>query len=252
MGPKRMASEDDPPSKRVFLSAEWLNLVMLNYEVQPSLLNCYLPAGTSLDSFDGKTYVSLVGFRFLRTKLFGLFPVPFHRDFDEVNLRFYVRRKAGNEIRRGVVFIAEIVPRRAIAATARIVYGENYRHAPMRHRIETPEAGKIAEYEWQVRGRWCRLSAQTTGPPAHAREESLEQFIAEHYWGYSVQPQGTAIEYHVSHLRWQVWKTSSASFDGDASAFYGRELGIVFRRPPDSAFVADGSSVLVFKGNRLQ
>jgi len=153
MGPKRMASEDDPPSKRVFLSAEWLNLVMLNYEVQPSLLNCYLPAGTSLDSFDGKTYVSLVGFRFLRTKLFGLFPVPFHRDFDEVNLRFYVRRKAGNEIRRGVVFIAEIVPRRAIAATARIVYGENYRHAPMRHRIETPEAGKTAEYEWQVRGR---------------------------------------------------------------------------------------------------
>ncbi|MFY9912623.1 MAG: DUF2071 domain-containing protein [Candidatus Sulfotelmatobacter sp.] len=247
-----MANKNESHSKRVFLSAEWRDLVMLNYEVEPSLLSRYVPAGTSLDSFDGKTYVSLVGFRFLRTRLFGRFPVPFHRDFDEVNLRFYVRRKAGKEIRTGVVFVAEIVPRHAIAAMARIVYGENYKYAPMKHRIETPEVGKTAEYEWQIRGRWCRLSAQTAGPPERPRERSLEQFIAEHYWGYSGQPHGPALEYHVSHVPWQVWKTSAASFDGDGSAFYGHELGIIIQRRPDSAFMADGSSVLVFKRNRIQ
>src|SRR5450432_3586609 len=134
-------------SKRVFLSAEWRDLVILNYEVEPRLLTHYVPLGTSLDSFMGRTYISLVGFRFCHTKLFGYLSVPFHTDFDEVNLRFYVRRKDGADDRRGVVFIAEVVPRRAIATMARLVYGENYKCLPMKHRIDTELLKKTAEYQ---------------------------------------------------------------------------------------------------------
>jgi uncharacterized protein YqjF (DUF2071 family) len=239
-------------SKRVFLSAEWRDLVMLNYEVEPSLLHRYVPSGTVLDSFKGRTYVSLVGFRFCHTKVLGRFPVPFHADFDEVNLRFYVRRKASSDDRRGVVFIAEVVPRRAIATTARLVYGENYICLPMRHRIETERLNKTAEYQWRVGDRWCRLSAQTVGFPTHPQEGSLEQFITEHYWGYSTQRKGGCVEYHVSHVPWQVWATTKAAFEGEASALYGRELATVLQRRPDCAFVADGSPVIVFTGNRVQ
>ncbi len=67
---------------RVFLSAEWLDLVMVNYAVDAKLLHDYVPPGTVLDSFDGRTYVSLVGFQFRRTRLFGALPVPFHQEFD--------------------------------------------------------------------------------------------------------------------------------------------------------------------------
>jgi uncharacterized protein len=239
-------------SKRVFLSAEWRHLVMLNYEVEPRLLNRYVPPGTALDSFQGRTYVSLVGFRFSRTKLLGCFPVPFHTDFDEVNLRFYVRRKEGSEDRRGVVFIAEVVPRRAIAATARFVYGENYTYLPMRHRIATESLKMTAEYQWKVSGQWCRLSAQTVDLPTHPQEGSLEQFITEHYWGYSAERNGGCIEYHVSHVPWQVWKTTNAGFEGDSSVLYGRGLATILQRRPDCAFVADGSPVIVFAGNRVQ
>lgn len=241
-----------PPDKGVFLSAEWRDLVMLNYEVEPSVLIRHLPRGTALDSFKGRTYLSLVGFRFCRTKLLGRFTVPFHTDFDEVNLRFYVRRREGDDDRRGVVFIAEVVPRGAIATTARIVYGENYTHLPMRHRIETEGVNKTAEYQWQVGGQWCRLSARTVGHPAHPPEGSLEQFITEHYWGYATQRSGKCVEYHVSHPPWQVWATTQAEFEGDASAVYGRELATVLKRRPDCAFVADGSPVVVFRGNRVQ
>src|ERR1700732_2347962 len=115
-------------SKRVFLSAEWRDLVMLNYDVEPGLLSRFVPPGTVLDSFEGRTYISLVGFRFCNTRLLGCFPVPFHADFDEVNLRFYVRRKEGSDDRRGVVFIDEVAPRRSLAATARLLYGENYEY----------------------------------------------------------------------------------------------------------------------------
>lgn len=239
-------------TKRVFLSAEWRDLVMLNYEVEPGLLHAYVPPGTSLDSFNGRTYISLVGFRFRHTKLLGCLPVPFHTDFDEVNLRFYVRRKEGNEDRRGVVFIAEVVPRRAIAAAARLLYGENYHYCPMKRHIEVGKSDTTMDYRWQVAGQWCRLSAKTIGLPTHPQEGSLEQFITEHYWGYSaLQPSG-CVEYHVSHVPWQVWATTEAAFEGDASALYGRELATVLQQRPDCAFVADGSPVIVFMGNRIQ
>ncbi len=223
---------------------------MLNYEVEPSLLERYVPAGTTLDSFNGRTYLSLIGFRFCHTKLLGCLAVPFHANFDEVNLRFYVRRKEGVEDRRGVVFIAEVVPRRAIATMARLVYGENYRYHSMRHRIETEGLNQAAEYQWQVGDQWCRLWAQTAGLPTRPQEGSLEQFIAEHYWGYSARR--SSLEYHVAHVPWQVWTTSDAGFEGEASPLYGDEFSTVLRRRPDCAFVADGSPVTVFTGRTVQ
>jgi len=240
-----------PQSKRAFLTAEWRDLVMLNYEVDPGLLTRHVPPGIALDSFQGRTYLSLVGFRFCHTKLLGHFPVPFHADFDEVNLRFYVRRKNAGEDRRGVVFIAEVVPRLAIATTARVVYGENYRCLPMRHCIHKGKLKRSTEYQLKIGNRWCKLSAQPVGVPARPAEGSLEQFITEHYWGYSTQRTGGCLEYHVSHVPWQVWGTATAGFEGEATTLYGNDLGSVLQRRPDCAFVADGSPVIVFKGNRI-
>jgi len=229
---------------------------MLNYAVEPGLLNRYVPPGTVLDSFEGRTYLSLVGFRFCHTKLLGHFALPFHTDFDEVNLRFYVRRKNSSGDRRGVVFISEVVPKRAIALAARIVYGENYTSLPMRHSIQASELGTTAqyqcEYQWKIGSQWCKLAAQTVGDPSHPGEGSLEQFITEHYWGYSIRHRGGCLEYQVSHVPWQVWATARVGFEGEVNALYGSDLGLVLQQRPDCAFVADGSPVIVFKGNRIQ
>jgi uncharacterized protein len=239
-------------SERVFLSAEWRDLVMLNYQVEPGLLQSYIPRGTELDSFGGRTFVSLVGFRFLRTRLFGRIRIPFHTNFDEVNLRFYVRRRENGEERRGVVFIREIVPRAAIALVARVAYGEKYIACPMRHAVSPPESPGEYRYEWRHGGTWCSINARVSGAAAQPQEGSLEQFITEHYWGYSTQPGGRALEYHVSHVPWRVWHSDAAGFQGDADALYGPQLGAVVRLPPDSAFVADGSPVLVFASRPVQ
>jgi len=239
------------PGERVFLSAEWRDLVMLNYEVDPHVLQPHVPPATELDSFDGCTFVSLVGFRFLRTKLFGAISAPFHANFDEINLRFYVRRTVAGEVRRGVVFIREIVPRAAIAVVARLVYGEKYSSYPMRHSVNTSVSDGMARYEWKLGGSWCGLEAHLSGSSSPATEGSLEQFITEHYWGYSARRAGGTLEYHVSHLAWRIWSSRQAAFHGNADALYGSALGAVIRRQPDSAFVADGSPVLVFSGKRI-
>lgn len=240
-----------PKTQKVFLTAEWRDLALLNYEVDPGFLRAYVPPGTELDSFCGKTYLSLVGFRFLNTRMFGKVPIPFHRDFDEVNVRFYVRRKEEGEERRGVVFIAEIVPRQAVARMARMAYGENYICRPMKHLTEAAGFGKEVEYRWQVKSQWCRLQAKAAGPAAQPEEGSREQFIAEHYWGYSARPARGCLEYQVAHTPWNVWACTEAGFEGEAGAIYGAELGKVLQRRPDCAFIADGSAVSVFMGRRI-
>jgi uncharacterized protein len=238
-------------SNGIFLTAEWRHLALLNYEVAPALLSKFVPTGTELDHWNGKTFVSLVGFRFLKTAVCGI-PIPFHRNFDEVNLRFYVRRSEISEIRRGVVFIKEIVPRWAIACLARTVYGENYEALPMNHRIETrAELGVSVSYGWRSHLGWNRLSMSTEGSPALPEPGSQEQFISEHYWGYTAQRAGETTEYRVEHPPWRVWKGSSAKLEGDIAEFYGRDLSTVLLSSPSSAFLAEGSGVTVFRGRKI-
>ena len=223
---------------------------MLNYEVEPRLLTAFVPAGTELDSWNGKTFVSLVGFRFLKARVFGI-AFPFHYNFDEVNLRFYVRRRVGSEIRRGVVFVREIVPRRAIAMVARVFYGERYLALPMKHRIQSNDARLAVEYGWKLSGRWNTIRLATAGNAYLPEEGSAEQFITEHYWGYAATRDGGCVEYEVRHPQWKVWSAGDASFDGYMEELYGKDLNDVLRRPPESAFLAEGAAVSVHRGTRL-
>jgi len=238
-------------SGRIFLTAEWRNLVLLNYEVDACLLVPFVPAGTEIDSWNARVYVSLVGFQFLKTRVFGL-PIPLHSNFDEVNLRFYVRRHEGNEVRRGVAFIREIVPRRAIALVARTFYNENYVALPMAHDIRaTDHDGIAAAYRWQHRRNWSEMRFESQGNPEPLLDGSEEQFIAEHYWGYAAQPDGSCVEYQVTHPSWRVWQARHAEFNGNVEELYGREFAAVLSREPDSAFLAEGSAVTVMRGRRL-
>jgi hypothetical protein len=223
---------------------------MLNYEIDPALLQPFVPRGTELDSFNGKTYLSLVGLRFARTGLFGSIAIPFHENFDEVNLRIYVRRREGSELRRGVTFIREIVSLPVVTLVARIAYAENYMTLPLRHSINLTQAGGSIEYSWKSKRQQFRIYAQTEGTPSRATDGSLEQFISEHYWGYT-QRRLSSLEYHVTHDPWRIWRAINAVFEGDGHILYGSVLGKVLSQPPRSAFIADGSPVLVYAPRRI-
>ncbi|HEU0052240.1 MAG TPA: DUF2071 domain-containing protein [Longimicrobium sp.] len=233
-----------------FLTAEWRWLVMLNFAVEPALLRPLVPRGTELDAWEGRTYASVVGFLFLDTRVMGV-PIPLHRDFEEVNLRFYVRRKGPEGWRRGVVFAKEIVPRAAIATVARVLYNEPYVALPMRHRVDIGAEGGSAEYGWRLRGRWCSLRAEVRGAPAALVAGSEEEFITEHYWGYTAQRDGGTAEYRVEHPAWRVWRAESAALDADVAALYGEAFAEALSAPPVSALVAEGSPIVVRRGRRI-
>ncbi|MFY9825760.1 MAG: DUF2071 domain-containing protein [Thermoanaerobaculia bacterium] len=243
-------------ASRPFLTARWRYLAMLNYEVPPEVLAPLVPRGTELDSWQGRTFASVVGFLFLDTRVLG-FSIPGHRNFEEVNLRFYVRRKAVDGWRRGVVFVKEIVPRLAIAATARLLYGEKYVALRMRHSIagDPARSGLAVAYGWRHRGRWMGIGAVVGGTAKEAAPGSEEEFITEHYWGYSSLRGGGSVEYRVEHPRWRVWALQRPVLDCDdcdVAALYGRPFAAPLRAAPSSAFLADGSEVAVYPGRRLE
>ena len=242
-----------------FLTAQWRHLAMLNYAVDPQVLAPHVPAGTELDVFAGTTYVSVVGFMFLQTRVLGL-PIPFHCNFPEVNLRFYVRRPGrpgephvdADGHKRGVVFIKELVPRAAIAWVARTVYGEAYHSLPMRHRVDLtrePDGrvhGEVA-YEWRPDKDWHGLELAIDGPPADLVPDSEAAFITEHYWGYA-SGSGRTLEYRVEHPPWRVWSATRSALHGDLTGLYGEALARAIAGPPTSAFLAEGSEVAVHRG----
>lgn len=234
----------------VFLSAEWRHLVMLNFEVDPSILQKFVPFGTVLDLWQGKALVSLVGFMFLNTRVLGM-SIPFHRNFEEVNLRFYIKRPHPEGDRRAVAFVKEIVPRWGIALVANVLYNENYIALPMRHAIEQHDNKISLAYDWKFNGRWNRLGVHCKGEPAMPLKNSEAEFITEHYWGYAAQRDGGTVEYQVVHPQWRVWNASEVVPDFDAQGLYGEQFAPYLNKPPVSAFLAEGSSVTVSKGRRV-
>jgi hypothetical protein len=232
----------------VFLAASWRDLVSFNYEVDPQLLQPFVPAGTYLDTFDERAFVSLVAFRFLDTRVLSL-PIPFHRDFTEVNLRCYVRRPVDGDTRRGVVFLREMVPRRAVATVARLLYNEPYVVRPMRHEVSATPPPRVA-YHWRHDGSWQGCSAQALGAGAIPDPESLERFLTDKPWGYTRQRDGGTIEYQVEHPPWAVWHAVQSEPPVDFTDFCDPPLANALRHP-DSVLIADGSAVTVSSPRRI-
>jgi uncharacterized protein YqjF (DUF2071 family) len=236
----------------VFLSAEWRHLAMLNWAVEPDLLQPYVPDGTELDAHHGRHFVSVVGLMFYDTRVRGV-AIPFHRTFEELNLRFYVRRKADDGWRRGVVFIRELVPKRLVAWVARYLYNEQYSYAAMNHEITRGPGDEVTAitYLWSYRRSPGRIELALNEPLGPMISGSEEEFIAEHYWGYAAQRTGGTKEYRVLHPRWSVAAAAEARFECDVERLYGRQFVEPLSSTPSSAFYADGSAVEVYDGTRL-
>jgi len=236
---------------QTFLTAQWRKLIMANYVVDEAVLLPHLPEHTVLDSYNGKCLISLVGFMFQDTRLKG-FHFPLHINFQEVNLRFYVTYDGNpNEPKRGVVFIKELVPRSALTFVANTFYGEHYETVPMRHKWHLSRAGQVVNYRWKYND-WQKLQvvADTTAVPIETG--SKEEFVTEHYWGYTKLPNGKTSEYEVVHPRWQLYPVKRYEIQVDFNMVYGPSFGFLNNQQPDSVFLAEGSEVTVRSGAKIR
>lgn len=230
----------------VFLKARWENLVMINYEVDPTILLPHLPPATVLDVFEDKTLVSIVGFMFNDTKIFGV-KWPFHTNFEEVNLRFYVKHFDGKSWKRGAVFISEIVPKPLISFIANTLYHEHYTATQMMHTTSVQQDEITLTYKWKHRTKWNSISVTADSSLSNIKPGSEEEFIFEHYWGYNKYNKSTGIEYAVEHVMWQVRKVKTWNLQCDVASLYGAEFVPYLSAKPSSVFLAKGSEVVIRK-----
>ncbi len=229
-----------------FLKAEWRKLALANYEIDPNILKKYLPYKTEFDLWNNTCYISLVGFMFLNTKMLGI-KIPFHVNFEEVNLRFYVKYKDKSEWKRGVVFIKEIVPKHAIAFIANKVYKEHYQTMKMKHQwLKNNQARKI-EYQWKLKGKWNVFAVNAQLPSTEIKAGSEAEFITEHYWGYSKINATKTYEYEVTHPRWNQYQVNDYLIDVDFKSVYGTDFAQLTGLKPKSVMLAEGSSITVEK-----
>ena len=235
---------------KTFLTAEWRKLILINYEIDPAVLVPYTPYGTEIDYWKDKCYVSLVGFRFINTKIKGI-AVPFHRNFEEVNLRFYVKYKHGLEWRRGVTFIKEIVPRPALTFIANAIYREKYITLPTKHTIDDSNNKLKVSYEWKFKGSWDTISVFADTNAIDMSAASEEEFITEHYWGYTPVDDRLTSQYQVAHPRWKVYPVLDHSVNVQFGELYGSEFGILKDQVPVSVMLAEGSEIIVRPANRI-
>ena len=220
---------------------------MANYETDPEIIRPFLPFKTGIDLWNNTCYLSLVGFMFLNTKVKGI-KFPFHTNFEEVNLRFYVRYKDNDEWKRGVVFIREIVPRSALSFIANTVYKENYETMTMSHNWERNNGMQTIEYKWKKEKKWNILEVNAGTELIDISKGSEEEFITEHFWGYTKISREKTSEYGVEHPRWQVYDIKDYTIDVDFNAVYGQNFGFLTNLKPKSVFLAEGSEIEVKSG----
>lgn len=233
-----------------FLKAEWRKLVLANYTIEPEILSKYVPLGTELDLWTGKCYVSLVGFMFLNTRLLGV-KIPFHVNFEEVNLRFYVKRLDRDTWKRGVVFIKEIVPKPALTFVANTVYQENYETLPMQHSWRENGETRSVQYQWKKEDKWQSLKVTAEVNPVEIEPGSETEFITEHYWGYARINDNATNEYEVTHPRWKKYDVTDFEIDVDFGIVYGKEFQFLNGLEPDSVMLAEGSEITVENKRRI-
>jgi len=228
----------------IFLKADWKHIIMANYTIDPAVLIPFLPNGVSLDLFAGQAYVSLVGFMFKNTKIFRV-PIPHFGTFEEINLRFYVVRKEGNQLKRGVVFINETIPYPIVAWMANALYNEHYTVVPTKHEITNEQNTANVKFEWLLNKKWNSIAVEANHEALPMKSDSLEQFIYEHYYGYTKLNDATTLEYKLQHPSWKTHAISKYAIDCDFGAMYGPSFSVLNTKIPAAVFMAEGSSVCI-------
>ena len=238
-------------SNKVFLRSNWLRLASANYIIEPHLLDKYIPKGTVLEEHNGKHYVSLVAFRYSQTRLLNI-QVPFHTNFEEINLRFYVKRKIAPHVWRSeVAFTKLFFPKTALTFVAKHIYKENYETKRMRHNWSENDRQLLTSYGLK-KNRWHDFELMTEKESNVIDAHSSEAFFSKHYWGTSQINDNSCTIYKIEHPEWKVFRVNDWKINFDFNKVFGSEFKHLTDNKPESVYLYDGSEVVVHKKKIIQ
>ena len=101
-------------------------------------------------------------------------------------------------------------------------------------------------YQWKYEGSWNTLNVDADAKPIRLEPGSKEEFITEHFWGYTAIGPAHCGEYEVAHPRWDIHPVHSHSIDCNFGGLYGQAFAGLKDLTPASVFLAEGSPIKVF------
>lgn len=230
-----------------FITANWQRLILLTYDVEPFLLEDYLPKGLELDVYKGRTFVSFAAFDFLDTRVKGV-KIPLHVDFPEVNLRFYVKQRLNDgQVRRGVVFIKEFVPKPCIATVANRFYNEPYTTIKMESFHELDEDNLTIIHRFKKDKIEHDLKFIVENKPYFPSKDSSEFYFKERQWGFGRSKSEQLTMYRLEHPTWRIYPLKTRfEMDIHFDKLFGDNWAVLNGKLPFNIMVTEGSPVKVF------
>lgn len=231
---------------RVFLTARWTDVVLVNYRVPPELLQQHVPPGSVLDTPDADPdlhLLSVVVLRFRDTRVRGV-KIRTAQDFAELNLRFYVRQ--GDK--RASVFLREFVPAPLIMIGARLFYRQPYFPALISHAVTSHDGYLSVQTRFRNRQHRGELNLTARNEPTVPSDDSVEHFLKEHYWGFHIDRDGETFAYRVEHPVWTTYPVERAEVTVDPGVLLGGAWrSIDWNTARHSVVFAEGSGATVYE-----
>ena len=101
-------------------------------------------------------------------------------------------------------------------------------------------------YSWKKKMNWNKLEVIASPDSFELKTGSEEEFITEHYWGYSKINENKTGEYRVEHPRWAMYPVEQYNINCDFSECYGDDFRFLNGAMPASVFLAEGSPISVY------
>ena len=237
------------PAQKVLMTAKFSELVAVNFAIDPKILEPRVPRGLELDFYNDETYVSLICMMLRDVRVWGI-PIHIATGFEEINLRFYVRRREGDGYRRGCCFIKDYVSSGAAAWILGSLFKAEFQKLKMKHSNSgfdgAPESVPSVDYQWKVGDHWNRLRIKARSRIQKTSRDTKHGFILMHDNEYS-QRDGKTLEDRASRPAWTIWDAAQANFECDVKNLFGREFQRALSRRPASVFVTGGSDVTIYR-----
>lgn len=238
-------------NKDIFLQADWNKLICANYIIDPKILEKYIPFGTILDLHQEKCYVSLVCFKYSNTQLFGI-KFPFYKNFEEINLRFYVKREISPGIwRKEAAFTQLFFPKRPLTFIANFIYKENYKTRPIKHTLKKNEFHDVTTYYIKNK-KWFHISVSYDRKLHPIVKTSSEYFFHGHLWGTAKVNSKSSTSYKIEHPEWKTYSITNWEINVDFGSLFGNDFKFLNAIKPESVMMTEGSKVTVKKKHMIK
>jgi uncharacterized protein len=169
------------PSKPWVMKQTWYDLLFAHWEIEPELLQPFIPSGLQLDTYQGKAWIAVVPFRMSGIRLKYMPSIPYTSNFPEINVRTYVTYQG----KPGVYFFSLDASNYLAVKVAKSFFHLPYYHS----KIEVRSEGASIKYhsyrkksreEFRFKGNYQPIS-----DVFHAERGSLEYWLTERYCLYT-------------------------------------------------------------------